>query len=256
MPYICNSRLHSSIETACFYAIVISALLSSWIFPFTYQIPFDMKSNLLTGVVFVPLTLSQSLQDAISTYSQLSSFRNLLQLHPGLTPPPNTPQLTVLVPSNNAFNAYLSSTGNSIDNLPLNTLLNIVQYHTLSDALSSAEFVRNSQVLVNTQLTNDTYNHRNGTEGQVVLISAASNTTSNNSTTSATQSTLAAVDTVLSGGGATVNMDVIDGAWSGGLFQIVDGYVSTLPFPKNYLRRNLCDIILNYSFKIQIPHSS
>jgi hypothetical protein len=182
-----------------------------------------MKSNLLVTFIFISLAVSQSLLDATSVYPQLSSFRNLLQTYPGLTPPANNLQLTVLIPSDGAFNDYLQSTGNSFNSLPLETLSNMIQYHTLSNVLSSAEFRRNSQVLANTQLTNDTYDHRGGTDGQVVLISAVTNATSNTSTITVRQSTPIAVDAVLSGGGATVNMDAIDGPWSGGLFQIVDG---------------------------------
>lgn len=174
-----------------------------------------MKSNLLAVVLFISSTVSQSLLDATSVYPQLSSFRNLLEIYPGLTPPANNPQLTVLVPSNGAFNNYLQSTGNSVDSLSLDTLSNMFQYQILGNALSSAEFNRNTQLLVRTELTNDTYDHLGGKDGQVVLISAVANT--------AKQTTPHAVDTVLSGGGATVNMDAIDGPWSGGLFQIVDG---------------------------------
>jgi uncharacterized surface protein with fasciclin (FAS1) repeats len=183
-----------------------------------------MKSSLLVTTLFISLVISQSLLDATSAYPQLSSFRDLLEQYPGLVPPANSPQATVLVPSNNAFNDYLQSTGNSVSSLPIDTLTNIFQYHTLSAALSSAEIGRNSQILANSRLTNDTYDHRNGTDGQVVLISVLAK--GNTSTITVRQSTPVAVDSVLSGGGAIVNMDAIDGAWSGGLFQIVDGYAS------------------------------
>jgi uncharacterized surface protein with fasciclin (FAS1) repeats len=183
-----------------------------------------MKSSLLVTTLFISLVLSQSLLDATSSYAQLSSFRDLLGLYPGLVPPANSPQATVLVPSNNAFNDYLQSTNNSVSSLPIDTLINIFQYHTLSGALSSAELSSNSQILANSILTNDTYDHRNGTDGQVVIISALAN--GNTGTITVRQSTPGANDSVLSGGGAIVNMDAIDGAWSGGLFQIVDGYAS------------------------------
>jgi uncharacterized surface protein with fasciclin (FAS1) repeats len=184
-----------------------------------------MKSNVFINVLFPSLVMSQSLLEATSVYPQLSSFRNLLQTYPSLTPPADELQLTVLVPSNGAFNNYLQSTGNSVESLPLDTLSNIFQYHTLSNVLSSAEFDRNLQLLANSRLTNDTFDHRGGKDGQVVLISAVRSNTANSSTITVRQSTPGAVDTVLSGGGATVNMDAIDGPWSSGLFQIVDGYV-------------------------------
>jgi uncharacterized surface protein with fasciclin (FAS1) repeats len=206
-----------------------------------------MKSSLLVRAIFIGLAVSQSLLDAISAYSQLSSFRNLLQVYPGLTPPANTPQVTVLVPSDSAFNNYLQSTGKTVNSLPIDTLINIFQYHTLSSALSSAEFRRNPQVLANSRLTNETYNHRNGTDGQVVLISAL--TKGNASTITVRQSTPGAVDAVTSGGGAMVNLDAIDGAWSGGLFQIVDGYFSRSCSPLLKFK------LLNHPLKIQLPHS-
>jgi hypothetical protein len=184
-----------------------------------------MKADLLVTVSLISLAMSQSLLEATAVYPQLSSFRNLLQTHPSLIPPANDLQLTVLVPSNGAFNDYLQSTGNYVASLPLDTLSNMLQYHTLTTVLSSAEFSRNLQVLANSQLTNETYDHRGGTDGQVVLISAVTSNKTNTSTISVSQSTPQAVDTVLSGGGATVNMDAIDGPWAGGLFQIVDGYV-------------------------------
>lgn len=183
-----------------------------------------MKASFLISVLFSSLAASQSLLDATSVYPQLSSFRNLLETYPGLSPPANDLR-TVLVPTDGAFNDYLQSTGNSIQSLPLDTLSNILQYHTLSNVMSSADFSRNSQVLANTQLTNDTYDHRGSKDGQIVLISAVTSNTTNTSSITVGQSPPRAVDTVLSGGGAVVNMNAIDGPWSGGLFQIVDGYV-------------------------------
>jgi uncharacterized surface protein with fasciclin (FAS1) repeats len=183
-----------------------------------------MLSIILFLSALLPVVSSQSLIDAISSYQQLTTFRSLLLSNPALIPNYNSSQkVTILIPSNTAFTSYIASTGASIDSLSSSTITSIAQYHTLDGIYTSKNLNRTGGLLVNTLLNDDVYNHRNSSAGQVVLISAGAAGPSSKLRLTVRQAESGTGTNVTSGEGNMVDMIQVDAAWSGGMFQIVDG---------------------------------
>jgi hypothetical protein len=186
---------------------------------------------------FAFVAQAQSFLNAISTYPQLSNFTSLLTTNPGLassllSPSPSAPQ-TVLVPDNNAFLSFQTSTGQSFSNQSQDYLMAVGQYHILNGNLTSQDFLHAEGITVPTGLMGPTYDNRTAGDallssgattgnhdGQVVFI--APNTTSASFSKRQLGSPAAYVQ---SGLGHQVNLTAIDGVWDGGAFQIVDGYI-------------------------------
>jgi uncharacterized surface protein with fasciclin (FAS1) repeats len=174
------------------------------------------------------LVHSQSFISAISAYTELSEFTNLMINNSTLAESLlNTSVVhrvqTILAPSNDAFAKYQQTTGRPFESLDPNYIQRILQYHTLNTSLTSAILAKQPDIVVSTQLTDTEYNEMGSadntnlnTNGQVVYITPSGNQT----TFRIGQSpSTASVD---SGLGSIGTIDVIDGAWSGGGFQIVD----------------------------------
>jgi uncharacterized surface protein with fasciclin (FAS1) repeats len=124
---------------------------------------------------------------------------------------------TILVPSNDAFTKYLGTTGHPFESIGPKQIRTILQYHTLNASLTSAILAHNPDIVLSTQLTDTQYNLIGSTantnlnvKGQVLYITSRG---------SRNKSSTASVG---SGLGSIGKMDVVDGAWSGGRFQIVD----------------------------------
>ena len=183
-----------------------------------------MRSITLFLSVLLPVVSSQSLADAISAFQQLSNFSSLLHSNPHLLPNYNSSQkVTILIPSDTAFASYLATTGNSINSLSASTITSIAQYHTLDGIYASKDLNRTTGLLVNTLLKDDAYNHRNTSEGQVVFISPKTAGSSQKLRLTVRQTDSVAETNVTSGEGNVVDLTQVDGVWSGGMFQIVDG---------------------------------
>jgi len=183
------------------------------------------------------LVHSQSFISAISAYTELSEFTNLMKNNSTLAESLLNTSLvdgvqTILAPSNDAFAKYQQTSGQLFESLDPNYIQTILQYHTLNMSLTSATLADQPDIVVSTQLTDTEYNNIGSadntnlnTNGQVVYItsgasSEASEPSGNQNTFRIRQSSSTA--SVDSGLGSIGTMDVIDGAWSGGRFQIVD----------------------------------
>jgi hypothetical protein len=183
-------------------------------FVYLYIVILAMLSITLSIAVFAASTAAQSLVEATANFSQLSDFRKLLQAFPSLEPQPNNTasKYNVLAPSNDAFARYLETTGTAVQNLPVDVLTNIFLYHTL-DGQPFDKLNDEGDVLANSELKADIYNHRNGSEGQVVFVTKNQAATDNTPATAVLES----------GAGKKVNLSLVNDEWDAGSFQIVDG---------------------------------
>ena len=184
---------------------------------------------------------AQSLLNATAAYPQMSDFRTLLMTNPNIATQllinvtlSAAQQITVLIPSNDAFVVYQQNTGTGISALSSSDLSNILNYHSLQGALSSSDLQQPSGLIAATALMNQTYDNRglasNGAKiPQVVYISSV-NTTNGTVTKVKRQMMSAGADfDVKSGEGLQTTLEPINGVWSGGMFQIVNESVSA-PF--------------------------
>jgi uncharacterized surface protein with fasciclin (FAS1) repeats len=173
----------------------------------------------LSIAVFASSAAAQSLLEATSKYTQLSNIRQFLEDNPSLLPQQGdvTSVRNILLPSNDAFDKYLATTGTSVQNLPMDIITNVLKYHTL-EGNPFEKLSEEVNVLANSELKQDIYNHRNGSDGQVIFVSENTETSDDEIPTAV----------VASGAGKTVNMSLVDDEWDGGRFQIVDGLL-TLP---------------------------
>ena len=180
----------------------------------------ETKMRLRALVLFLAglrLAHSKSFVDAILDYPKLSNFTQLMKENPRFAELLNTTNTqgiqTILVPSNNAFSKYKDDTGHLIEYLDQNIIERLIQYHTLNSSLTSSELANPAGIVVSSQLVDIQYNNRGPnsniqTPGQVVYI-----TSGNNNNTSA----------FVNGGlGSAVAIDVVDGTFDNGIFQIVD----------------------------------
>lgn len=166
-----------------------------------------MLSIVFSAALFSSLAVSQTLNEALKSYPELSQFQNLIETYPQLVPQTNaSSDFTILIPDDKAFADFEASGGNTIASLGLDTITNYFQYHTIDGGLNLEQ---NKNILADTELTADKYNHRNGSDGQVVVVSQD---TKNNTHA-----------IVKSGAGYSVGMNLINGSFQGGKFQIVDG---------------------------------
>jgi Fasciclin domain len=175
-----------------------------------------------------PLT---SLLEATQSFENLSQFRILVAYYPevfhGLTGnvTGQSPK-TILIPSDTAFEEYehtKNATLTTLDKLILETLFS---YHSLkgnwkSGDLQGPQSKSRGGFLSSTDLTDPEYDNRglssadgSGALPQVVVIQSGGDELARRR---------AATVQVRSGAGQIVNLTAVDGKWSGGTFQIVDG---------------------------------
>lgn len=201
-----------------------------------------MKLAVILAVLVISLSVTaQSFLDAIGPYSQLSSFRQLLLQNATLAADlfgnattdgingRNMTEQTILIPSNDAFSSFPLSKARSISSLSSSDLSDLLKYHTQQGALSSTDLQKPGGLLSNTALQDSQYDNRGlGSNGaqlpQVVFIGS----TSSNGRVIARQVVCAngTREFVGSGLGAKVNIEFVNGHFDGGMFHIVDGYVS------------------------------
>ncbi len=176
------------------------------------------------------------LSTAISKFSQLSTFSSVLGSNPNLVSsliPSNINRgVTLLIPSNDAFDKYSNSTngGGNITAMEPSALIVILRYHVMAAPLTSANFTADQGNIVPTLLTDATHNNRSagaalvntyGAEaalGQVLYVSKSPSSAGKFRVKRQQAKTLQ-----LAGGDAQgALMDAVDAQWSGGYFQIVD----------------------------------
>ncbi|OIW31580.1 FAS1 domain-containing protein, partial [Coniochaeta ligniaria NRRL 30616] len=113
--------------------------------------------------------LAQDLPSALSKYPETSTFQGLISQVPGgvssLLPsgitPNSTEGVTVIIPSNKAFEAFLNASNlANITSVPLDKLVNIFQYHIMYAKLTSTNFSSPDGLIVPTLLKDQIYNNR------------------------------------------------------------------------------------------------
>ncbi|KPM45238.1 hypothetical protein AK830_g1358 [Neonectria ditissima] len=199
----------------------------------------------LASLGLLALTNAQDTPDdlasAISQYPGLSLFRSLLLASPDdLTTAlsKKTTNITVLIPTDDAINQYLSSSGvSNLTELRAEDVQTFFQYHVMTASLKGSDFQSPRGVTVPTLLQKEEYNNRSagpvihqqygaGAEGQVLFASAQ------NSSKAKRQSTGSTVD-LRAGLAQDAQMTAVDGSWGpkqANSFQIVD---SVLAPPRN-----------------------
>jgi hypothetical protein len=179
-----------------------------------------------------------SLVGALAQYPQVSGFSSFITLNPGafdsLLPNNTNTGVTVLVPSNTALTTYESKYGVALANLPQDKIHAFLQYLVLVAPLTSANFSKASNgLIVPTLLTDTQYNNRSAGEellnefgknsnGQVLYFSPDTIPTSKKMLVRVRQSQTGLATNVRAGVSEVTTIDVIDGKWSGGTFQIVN----------------------------------
>lgn len=179
--------------------------------------------------------LAQDLATAISNYTDLSSFRSALTSFPSLFDSvlPSSPTgVTVLIPSDDAFQKFLNQTGTELTSLPFSLLVATLQYHVLDAEMTSANFTAPRGVTVPTLLTDQQYNNRsagaelidtygeNAAKGQVLFISPDPISPAR---LRVRQPSRRDTNVNLRGGlGQGGVMTAVDGVWTGGYFQVID----------------------------------
>ncbi|KAH8881587.1 FAS1 domain-containing protein [Thozetella sp. PMI_491] len=175
------------------------------------------------------------LSSAISQYPELSSFASLLNSNPGIISsviPMATKNVTVLVPSNDAFAKYANTTGSNVTTLGASDLVLILQYHVMAANMTTQDFNADQGIVVPTLLKDQAHNNRtagaalknqygdDAAQGQLIFAQKASSAPSKSRVKKAIVSPQRAP---LSGGKAQgAVMLLVDGQWSGGSFQIID----------------------------------
>lgn len=202
---------------------------------------------LLSTTILTTYAQSLSLYDALAKQPTLSNFTAFLNANSDfasalLLNTSNYP-ITFLAPSDTAFAAYLNQTGTPLTSVPLDTLRELLQYHTLVSSLSVTNLTDGgkSGFTTPTLLTDAASNNRTvgpalaakfggaaRASGQVVFIkSAESAGPKRRFLLSSRQS--AAQNTIRSGLSSTVLLTALPDAeatWAGGRFHIVDALLT------------------------------
>ncbi|KAH9203984.1 FAS1 domain-containing protein [Leptodontidium sp. 2 PMI_412] len=185
---------------------------------------------------------AQSFYAAISQNSQLSNFTSFFEnnfpLASQLLTNSSTEPHTILVPNDNAFAKYESDNGYSITALSATELTSLIQYHVLVGRLSSANFSASRGLTAPSLLVGEQYNNRSaGTalsanfsnpasaNGQVVFIQSGLQSSSKKFRVRGAG--LQSLE-VRSGLSSDANLTALDGIWDGGMFQMIDRFL-TLP---------------------------
>ena len=195
---------------------------------------------------------AQSLLEALSKIPELSNFTAFYQNNEAFTAAyfgnESSYPITFLAPSNDALTAFYARNQVSLFDVGLETLLRLVQYHTLVSSLGSDNFTEagTKGITAPTMLINSPANNRSTgaslaakyggpqrAAGQVVFIQSAGQASQPNrfKLMSRQSSDEAQTAGVRSGLASTVNLQALSaeqGTWDGGRFHIVDGLL-TLP---------------------------
>ncbi len=178
---------------------------------------------------YLPRTMADiasELSSVLAAYPNLSDMRQLVNQDPDIinTVFGDNQNLTILVPTNDAFAAFASAHGQDFTSADAEFVANTLSYHILAGALTDANFNSEIATAVPSLLTGELYNNRSsgtnfetafgpGANGQVVLIERTSD----------------GFILVQASQGHT-NLTALDKEWPGGYIQIVD---SIFDLPKN-----------------------
>lgn len=179
-----------------------------------------------------------SLVTALRPFPQASDFSSFITLNPealtSLLPNDTTGGVTLLVPSNTAFSTYQTKYGVSLASISQDQVRTVLQYHVLVAPLNSTDFKQATNGLtVPTFLTDQQYNNRSAgpallaefgknANGQVLYFSKDPISSSSKVRVRVRQSQSGDTTNVRAGVSEVTTLDVIDGKWEGGTFQIVN----------------------------------
>lgn len=129
-----------------------------------------LYKNLLAVAAAVAPALAQSdtpdLTTLVGSDDRLSTLGTILESFPDVASAlANATNVTVLAPTNEAFNSFLETLDLSLEDVSSDMVAAILNYHVLSGMVMSTNITENP-TFVNTLLTNETYT--NVTDGQVV----------------------------------------------------------------------------------------
>lgn len=182
---------------------------------------------------------AQTFLQAISQYPQLANFTTLMTANPGLagalltSNATSLTKTTVLVPDNSAFDKLQTLLGVPVGSLSVAQLEPVLSYHVLVNELTTDNFTVANGTTEPTFLTGPLYNNRTAGDalgssgadgdpknGQVVFIEAKDEP---GEARRLTVRQLPRPDVEVQGGlGHIINLTSVNGAWDGGVFQIVD----------------------------------
>jgi uncharacterized surface protein with fasciclin (FAS1) repeats len=206
-----------------------------------------MIRSIFLSLAVTSAVYAQTLYDAMSKFSSLSNFtafyRDNAPLANALLGNTSNYPITFLAPSNQAFVSYQAQYGVSLTEVPIATLLSVLQYHTLVSNLSKANLTNGDSmagVTVPTMLTTQSNNRSVGigmaarfggtqrANGQVVFI-RGSQSSPNRFLLSRQEG--GPPSTIRSGLSSDISLQALEGdqgVWEGGRFHIIDGLL-TLP---------------------------
>jgi len=216
-------------------------------------------SALVAGMAQVAFGQDQgglSLAAAVSNYTELSTFSQVLTTFPTLltqlVPADLGLRVTILIPSNSAFEKFTKSSGQAATSLPLSQLTAVFQYHILAAQMTSKNFTSSkSGIVVPTLLREKLYNNRTAgqalvntfgaaaAEGNVVYVSPDPISKAKLKIRQSSPSV-----NIRGGLGATSSISAIDGEFNGGAFQIIDTILSP-PAPCSNTIRTLSASLTN-----------
>lgn len=190
------------------------------------------------------------LLEAISAFPELSNFTALYRANEAIASSlfdnKTHYPITVLIPSNNAFAAYQAQHNASFTDFSLDTLLPLIQYHTLVSRLTKKNFTANIAGLGTVPtLLQDSNNQRSvgsglaaryggqdRSRGQVVFVSGTASFKPSDSSGDlllSRQDASPDTQSIRSGLGSTANLTLVDddqGTWDGGSFHIIDNILT------------------------------
>ncbi|CAO2655119.1 Nn.00g101830.m01.CDS01 [Neocucurbitaria sp. VM-36] len=191
---------------------------------------------------------AQSLDEALSKFPDLSNFTAFYATNQAFASAyfGNTTAypITFLAPNNEAFATFQERYGASLANIPVETLLALVQYHTLVSNLTTNDFDNSGKqgLTVPTMLNNALNNNRTAgvslagkfgglakASGQVVFIKSADSGSSRRFRLMSRQDGGQPPSSIRSGLSSNVGIQAIngeEGVWDGGRFHIVDGFLT------------------------------
>ncbi|KAH7371292.1 FAS1 domain-containing protein [Pyrenochaeta sp. MPI-SDFR-AT-0127] len=191
---------------------------------------------------------AQSLYEALSKFPELSDFAAFYSSNEALASAyfgnKSAYPITFLAPNNEAIANLQQKLGVTLANIPIASLLEIVQYHTLVSNLTTTDFDNGGKqgLTVPTMLNNGINNNRTvgvnlasrfgGPEkaaGQVVFIKGADSGSPGRFRLMSRQDGGQPQSTIRSGLSSNVGIKALDnaeGLWEGGRFHIVDGLLT------------------------------
>ncbi|ORY65451.1 uncharacterized protein BCR38DRAFT_523901 [Pseudomassariella vexata] len=106
--------------------------------------------------------LQESLVTALGSYAGLSTFREMLNSHPGflnLVVPNDTGRVTALIPDDEALHAFSAQNG-ELRSIPEDGLVTIFKYHFMVSEVKGSSFIAPVGIKVPTWLENEEFNNR------------------------------------------------------------------------------------------------